>query len=126
MQRLAREFTPRATKILRDIADDPTEDGRNRIVAIGMLYDRAWGKPKEYDAKAEATAEEEEDTEGFRASDHTLAELEVIRDAARLLLEARARRAASRARSSEAEAEILLPRAEAESYDRPTARTGSG
>jgi hypothetical protein len=49
MQRLAREFTPRATEILRDIANDPSEDSRNRIVAIGMLYDRAWGKPKEYD-----------------------------------------------------------------------------
>jgi hypothetical protein len=49
MQRVAREFTPRATEILRDIANDPSEDSRNRIVAIGMLYDRAWGKPKEYD-----------------------------------------------------------------------------
>ena len=49
MQRLAREFTPRATEILRDIANDPSEDSRNRIVAIGMLYDRAWGKPKDYD-----------------------------------------------------------------------------
>jgi hypothetical protein len=107
MQRLAREFTPRATKILRDIADDPTEDSRNRIVAIGMLYDRAWGKPREYDAKAEAAAEAERDTGGFRASDHTLAELEVIRDAARLLLEARARRAAAARRA--AEQEVIPP-----------------
>ena len=38
MQRLAPEFTPRATEILRDIANDPNEDSRNRIVAIGMLY----------------------------------------------------------------------------------------
>jgi hypothetical protein len=31
MQRVAREFTPRATEILRDIANDPSEDSRNRI-----------------------------------------------------------------------------------------------
>ena len=48
MQRLAREFTPRATEILRDIASDPSEDSRNRIVAIGMLYDRSWGRPRDY------------------------------------------------------------------------------
>jgi hypothetical protein len=56
MQRLAREFTPRATEILRDIANDPSEDSRNRIVAIGMLYDRAWGKPKDYDPDKEKPA----------------------------------------------------------------------
>ena len=53
MQRLAREFTPRGTEILREIADDPNEDSRNRIVAVGMLFERAWGKPKEYDPAAE-------------------------------------------------------------------------
>ena len=56
MQRLAREFTPRATEILRDIANDPSEDSRNRIVAIGMLYDRAWGKPKDYDPSEDKEA----------------------------------------------------------------------
>jgi len=49
MMRLARQFTPRATQILVDIASDPGEEARSRIVAIGMLYDRAWGKPKDYD-----------------------------------------------------------------------------
>jgi hypothetical protein len=44
MQRLAREFTPRAAEILRAIADDPSEGRRNRIVAIGLLHDRAWGE----------------------------------------------------------------------------------
>ena len=56
VQRLAREFTPRATEILRDIANDPSEDSRNRIVAIGMLYDRAWGKPKDFDPKTDEAA----------------------------------------------------------------------
>jgi hypothetical protein len=56
MERLAREFTPRATEILRDIATDPSEDSRNRIVAIGMLYDRAWGRPKEYDPAEDKAA----------------------------------------------------------------------
>ena len=45
MMRLARQFTPEATQILIDIVRDPCEEARNRIVAIGMLYDRAWGKP---------------------------------------------------------------------------------
>jgi hypothetical protein len=49
MMRLARQFTPQATQILIDIASDPGEEARSRIVAIGMLYDRAWGKPKDYD-----------------------------------------------------------------------------
>ena len=56
MQRLTREFTPEATKYLIEIAADKNEDTRNRIVAMSMLYDRAWGKPKEFDPHAE-TAE---------------------------------------------------------------------
>ena len=54
MQRLAREFTPEATKYLIEIAADKNEDSRNRIVAMSMLLDRAWGKPKEYDPLSEA------------------------------------------------------------------------
>jgi hypothetical protein len=53
MQRLAREFTPEATKYLIEIAADKNEDSRNRIVAMSMLLDRAWGKPKEYDPLSE-------------------------------------------------------------------------
>jgi hypothetical protein len=49
MMRLARQFTPRAAQILIDIASDPGEEARSPIVAIGTLYDRAWGKPKDYD-----------------------------------------------------------------------------
>jgi hypothetical protein len=49
MMRLARQFSPEATQILIDIARDPSEESRNKIVAIGMLYDRAWGKAREHD-----------------------------------------------------------------------------
>jgi hypothetical protein len=56
MQRIAREFTPQATRYLIEIAQDTKEDTRNRIVAMSMLYDRAWGKPKEYDANSEKPA----------------------------------------------------------------------
>ena len=56
MMRLARQFTPQATQILIDIASDPGEEARSRIVAIGMLYDRAWGKPKDYDPKTDEAA----------------------------------------------------------------------
>lgn len=45
----ATEFTPEATGYLIEIARDKDGDSRNPIVAISMLYDRAWGKPKEYD-----------------------------------------------------------------------------
>jgi hypothetical protein len=40
MMPLARQFTPQATKILIDIASDPGEEARSRIVTIGMPYDR--------------------------------------------------------------------------------------
>jgi hypothetical protein len=53
MQQLAREFTPEATRYLIEIAADKGEDTRNRIVAMSMLLDRAWGKPKEFDPNAE-------------------------------------------------------------------------
>jgi hypothetical protein len=49
MMRLARQFSPEATQILIDIARDPSEESRNKIVAIGMLFDRGWGKAREYD-----------------------------------------------------------------------------
>ena len=82
MQRLAREFTPRATEILREIANDPNEDSRNRIVAIGMLYDRAWGKPKEYDPKAEEVVKEDD----FGPRNYTPEQLKLIEEAALLVV----------------------------------------
>ncbi len=81
MQRLAREFTPRATEILRDIANDPSEDSRNRIVAIGMLYDRAWGKSKEYDPAAEKPEDRT-----FDPRDYPPAALALIEEALILML----------------------------------------
>ena len=82
MQRLAREFTPRATEILRDIANDPSEDSRNRIVAIGMLYDRAWGKPKEYDPAEDQAAPRDR----FDPSLYTPEQLAQIEAALRLVV----------------------------------------
>jgi hypothetical protein len=82
MQRLAREFTPRATEILREIANDPNEDSRNRIVAIGMLYDRAWGKPKDYDPADEPKPKRDR----FDASKYTVEELEFIGEALTLIV----------------------------------------
>ena len=46
MLRRAREFTPEATDYLIAIARDGNEDTRNRIVAIQLLFERAWGKPQ--------------------------------------------------------------------------------
>ena len=56
MLRRAREFTPEATDYLIAIARDGNEDTRNRIVAIQLLFDRAWGKPQ---ASTEGSAEPE-------------------------------------------------------------------
>jgi hypothetical protein len=103
MQRLAREFTPRATEILREIADDPNEDSRNRIVAIGMLYDRAWGKPKEYDPKSE----QPEDKGTFNPRDFSPQELIEIERVLRLMKERAEAVRAGKARRPQAE--ILPP-----------------
>jgi hypothetical protein len=51
-QRRAREFTPRPPSS-SSIARDKSEDSRNLIVAAGMLFDRAWGRPKEMPDKPE-------------------------------------------------------------------------
>jgi hypothetical protein len=106
MRRLAREFTPRATEILRGIADDPNEDSRNRIVAVGMLYDRAWGKPKDYDP---ATEPEPKRGRSWDPTKYTLEELEIIRAAPGLMLEDRSGREANQ---GEEDVEIIPPPSE--------------
>jgi hypothetical protein len=86
MMRLARQFTPEATRILIDIVRDPREEARNRIVAIGMLYDRAWGKPKEYDP----AADKEEIEPRFDPSLYTPEQLAQIEATLRMVAAARA------------------------------------
>ena len=56
MLRRAREFTPEATDYLIAIARDGNEDTRNRIVAISLLYERAWGKAQPMVNEAEPEA----------------------------------------------------------------------
>ena len=56
MLRRAREFTPEATNYLIEIARDKGEDARNRIVAISLLYERAWGKAQPMVNEAEPEA----------------------------------------------------------------------
>jgi hypothetical protein len=101
MQRLAREFTPRAAEILREIANDPNEDSRNRIVAIGILYDRAWGKPKDYDP-----ATEPERNRQWDPSRYSIEELKQIRAALVLMREDRREKPADR---GEEDVEIIPP-----------------
>jgi len=81
MMRLARQFSPEATQILIDIARDPSEESRNKIVAIGMLYDRAWGKAREYDP---AEDKEEESRPRFDPSLYTLEQLAQIEETLRM------------------------------------------
>ena len=81
MMRLARQFTPQATQILIDIASDPGE-ARSRIVAIGMLYDRAWGKAREYDPSED---KEEEIRPRFDPSRYTSEQLTEIERVIRIV-----------------------------------------
>ena len=96
MQRLAREFTPRATEILRDIANDPSEDSRNRIVAIGLIFDRAWGKAKDYDP----ARDKEEIRPRFDPSLFTPEELGQIEAALRMVAAAQKAETAAQAASA--------------------------
>jgi len=52
-------------------------------VAIGMLYDRAWGRPKEYDPAAEHS----EDKSAFNPRDFSIEELEDIERVLRLMVD---------------------------------------
>jgi hypothetical protein len=83
MQRLAREFTPEATACLIEVARDRSEDTRNRIVAMSMLYDRAWGRAKDFDPAAEQAQQKPT----FDPSLYTSKELETLH--ATMLLMAR-------------------------------------
>src|ERR1700757_3500206 len=53
VQKLYRECSPAAAKEMCRLALE-AEDERVRSVWAGMVMDRAWGKPKEYDPNAEA------------------------------------------------------------------------
>lgn len=44
---LSRNYSPIAVQQLIDIISDTDNDPRVRTVAIGMILERAWGKPKE-------------------------------------------------------------------------------
>ena len=81
MMLLARQFTPQATQILISIARDPGEEARNRIVAIAILYDRAWGKPKDYDP----AADKEEIRPRFDPSPYTREQLSEIERVLRMV-----------------------------------------
>ena len=53
VQKIYRECSPAAAKEMCRLALE-AEDERVRSVCAGMVMDRAWGKPKEYDPNAEA------------------------------------------------------------------------
>src|SRR5207244_12958671 len=52
VQKIYREFSPAAAKEMCRLALE-AEDERVRSVCAGMVMDRAWGRPKEYDPNAE-------------------------------------------------------------------------
>ena len=53
VQKIYRECSPAAAREMCRLALE-AEDERVRSVCAGMVMDRAWGRPKEYDPNAEA------------------------------------------------------------------------
>jgi hypothetical protein len=53
VQKIYRECSPAAAKEMCRLALE-AEDERVRSVCLGMVLERAWGKPREYDPEAEA------------------------------------------------------------------------
>ena len=53
VQKIYRECSPAAAKEMCRLALE-AEDERVRSVCLGMVMDRAWGRPREYDPNAEA------------------------------------------------------------------------
>jgi hypothetical protein len=90
MQRLAREFSPEAVACLIEIARDGTEDTRNRIVAMSMLLERAWGRSQPFDpAKdGEAPLQNLKLQASLEAEKLTSRELDAIAELAEARLEA--------------------------------------
>jgi hypothetical protein len=84
MQKICRDFSPEAAKLLVDIALDPTEDTRCRIVAIQELHNRGWGKPRDYDP----TKEEVTGVSVFDPASVPPEQLELIRQAMLVLANA--------------------------------------
>jgi len=52
-QRICREASPEAARRLIELMH--SEDERVALMAADKVFERAWGRPKEYDANAEST-----------------------------------------------------------------------
>jgi len=75
VQKIYRECSPAAAKEMCRLAVE-AEDERVRSVCLGMVLERAWGRPREYDPNAEAPKKRLM----FDPSLYTLEELKQMRD----------------------------------------------
>ena len=72
-----------------------SDDDRIRYMAATWIYERAWGKPKDYDPADEPKPKRDR----FDASKYTVEELEFIGEALTLMLEDRSGRPAAASKS---------------------------
>jgi hypothetical protein len=80
VRKIYRECSPAAAKEMCRLALE-AEDERVRSVCAGMVLERAWGKPKEYDPNAEGPPQKPK----FDPSLYTFEELEVLYKALTLM-----------------------------------------
>lgn len=91
---LCREASMEAAQELIRLSTQ-SEDDRIRLMASTWIFERAWGKPKDYDST------KEKPQTGFNPADYTPEELNQIEAALRLIM--------SRRDQKQAEAEIMPP-----------------
>jgi hypothetical protein len=81
VQKIYRECSPAAAKEVCRLALE-AEDERVRSVCAGMVLERAWGKPREFDPDAEAAKQQKP---RFDPSLYTMEELRQLYDAMTLM-----------------------------------------
>jgi hypothetical protein len=81
--KLCRESSHEAAEEIVRLSKE-SEDERVRYMAATWIFERAWGKPKEYDA-----AQENDERPKFNPRLYTPSELDLIERALRLMVESR-------------------------------------
>lgn len=100
--RLCRNASHKAAEEIIRLSNE-SDDERIRYMAATWICERAWGKPKEYDPKAE----EAEASPSFNPRDYSLEELDTIEAALRLMVRPRAVAPAPVSRDEIEDAEVI-------------------
>ena len=97
--RLCRDASYKAAEEIIRLGRE-SDDDRVRFTAASWIFERSWGRPKDYDPVTEKPKRR------FDPSKYTLKELELIAEALQLMREDRSEREADR---SEEDVEIIQP-----------------